>query len=101
MILYLSGPMTGLPEYNYPAFHREADRLRQLGYTVINPAEIEHEHDRTWESYMRNDIKALMEAEAVAVLEGWYDSKGARIEVLLAKQLGMKVFEAKTMQEIF
>ena len=37
--IYLAGPMTGLPEFNYPAFHAEAARLRQLGYHVENPAE--------------------------------------------------------------
>ncbi|MCY1527250.1 hypothetical protein D9M68_623110 [compost metagenome] len=37
--IYLAGPMTGLPEFNYPAFHAEAARLRALGYQVENPAE--------------------------------------------------------------
>jgi hypothetical protein len=38
--IYLSGPMTGLPDLNFPAFHAEAARLRALGYDVINPAEL-------------------------------------------------------------
>lgn len=37
--IYLAGPMTGLPEHNFPAFHAEAARLRGLGYQVENPAE--------------------------------------------------------------
>lgn len=37
--IYLAGPMTGLPEHNFPAFHAEAARLRGLGYHVENPAE--------------------------------------------------------------
>ena len=38
--IYCAGPMTGLPELNFPAFHAEAARLRAFGYEVINPAEI-------------------------------------------------------------
>ena len=37
--IYLSGPMTGLPEFNYPAFHEAARRWRAIGWDVINPAE--------------------------------------------------------------
>jgi hypothetical protein len=29
--IYIAGPMTGLPEFNYPAFNAEAQRLRGLG----------------------------------------------------------------------
>lgn len=36
--LYLSGPMTGKPALNFPAFHAEAARLLALGYEVVNPA---------------------------------------------------------------
>ena len=37
--IYLSGPMSGLPELNFPAFHAEAARLRALGFEVVNPAD--------------------------------------------------------------
>ena len=37
MKIYIAGPMSGLPEMNYPAFFAEATRLRGLGYEVINP----------------------------------------------------------------
>ena len=32
--VYVAGPMTGLPDFNYPAFNAEAQRLRGLGYQV-------------------------------------------------------------------
>ena len=38
--VYLSGPMTGLPDFNRPAFHAAAAALRAQGYVVINPAEV-------------------------------------------------------------
>lgn len=37
--VYLSGPMTGLPDFNYPAFHDAAQRLRSIGHRVESPAE--------------------------------------------------------------
>ena len=36
--IYISGPMTGMPEHNFPAFHAAADRLRKAGWSVVNPA---------------------------------------------------------------
>jgi hypothetical protein len=91
MIIYISGPMTGLPELNFPAFNAAAAQLRSLGYGVVNPAEFGEGEGKTWADYMRKDIKALMDCTHVAVLPGWENSKGARVEVYLAGQLGMPV----------
>jgi NTP pyrophosphatase (non-canonical NTP hydrolase) len=97
MIIYISGPMTGYPEFNFPLFNRVAENLRKLGYKIINPAEIE-QPILTWESCMRCDIKELMNANKIAVLPGWEKSKGARIEVFLASQLGMEIVDANTLE---
>lgn len=37
---YLSGPMTGLPSLNRPAFHRVAASVRAAGHDALNPAEL-------------------------------------------------------------
>jgi len=82
--------MSNYPELNFPAFATAADRLRNLGHTVINPAEIE-QPIKEWSACMKEDIKQLMLADTVAVLPGWKKSRGAQIEVELAMQLGMSV----------
>ena len=38
--IYLSGPMTGLPGLNFPAFAAITANLRAYGHTVTNPAEL-------------------------------------------------------------
>jgi hypothetical protein len=97
--IYLCGPMTGLPDYNYPAFNAEAARLRGLGYTVENPAENEHPADQTWPGYMRVAIAQMMTCDAIALLPGWPDSRGAVIERQLAKDVDMLICIAAHINE--
>lgn len=89
--LYVAGPMTGLPEYNYPAFDAAAAALRQAGYQVVNPAEDGLPLDAPWEHHLRLAIAKLMSCQAVATLPGWHRSKGAQLEVHNALALGMRV----------
>lgn len=95
--IYLAGPMTGLPEFNYPKFEAVASTLRGKGYTVLSPAEIHHESSdqrgtKLWQQYMRPSLKLMLDAEAVYMLSGWSGSRGARIEWQLAQDLGIPVF---------
>jgi Domain of unknown function (DUF4406) len=85
--IYLCGPMTGLPDYNYPAFNAEAARLRGLGYTVENPAENEHPEGQDWPGYMRVALTQMLTCQAVAILPSWQKSKGAKLELNLADAL--------------
>lgn len=89
--IYIAGPMTGYPELNFPAFHREAAHYRAMGYEVINPAEINSDPKAEWLDCMRADIKQLVDCDTVAMLPGWEWSKGARLEHYIANALGMKV----------
>jgi len=89
--IYVSGPMTGLPALNFPAFDAEAERLRGLGYQVINPADL-NKNETSRAKCMRADIRALTLCDAIQLLPGWRDSKGAALEVAVAKELGMQVF---------
>lgn len=91
-LLYLCGPMTGLPGYNYDAFFQAEHQLREAGYMVANPARIEGSHEHwTWEMWMREGLKALLLCEALAVLPDWQESKGAGLETSLAHDLKMPV----------
>ncbi|MGL6378234.1 DUF4406 domain-containing protein [Aeromonas hydrophila] len=73
--VYVAGPMTGLPEFNRPAFFAAEAHLKSLGAQVMNPAILPDGWSH--EAYMRIAIPMLMECEAVAFLPGWQYSCGA------------------------
>lgn len=98
--LYLCGPMSGLPDYNVPAFTHAAATLRYWGYTVINPAENGLPHDAPWADHMRRDIAALAQCRAVAVLPGTDRSRGAQLELHIATALGMPVANVATWAQV-
>lgn len=89
--LYVAGRMTGLPELNFPAFHAEAVRLRALGYEVVNPAEINEDPSAGWAECMRRDIAQLVFCDGVVTLPGWELSRGASLEVSIARELSIRV----------
>lgn len=89
--VYLSGPMTGLPELNFPAFHAAAQRLRNEGLQVVNPAEINPGHTLSWQACMRADIQALCDCDTIALLPGWEGSAGAHLELHIAHRLGLRI----------
>jgi len=93
--------MTGLPEHNFPAFHAAAKRLQEAGWETVNPAEnFGGRTDLPRESYLRADIELLAQCDAAAMLPGWEDSRGAKLEYLVAWELGMDVFDAETLQPV-
>lgn len=97
MRLYLSGPMTGFSRCNYDAFTDAARALRSAGHAVVSPAEIDHPGETgpgslPWAVYIRRDLAALLDCEAIALLPGWPASRGARLELAIALELGFEVF---------
>lgn len=90
---YLSGPMSGLPDFNKPAFNSAAEKLRGLGLEVFNPAESPLPDTAAWRDHMRYDIIQLMQSDVVVQLPGWEDSKGAVVEYEIAQVLGMDWIE--------
>jgi hypothetical protein len=94
MRVYIAGPMTGLPEFNFPAFNAMAEVLRADGWHVENPAEHGHVDGADWGDYLRYDISRLSTCSAMMLLPGWSSSRGARLEVSIAKELGHEILYA-------
>ena len=87
--VYIAGPITGLPDFNYPAFHAAAVALAARGFIALSPT-----HDDTtlaWEHYMRRSIRMVTDADAICLLPGWQQSKGAQLEVTIAEALGLDI----------
>ena len=97
MNLYISGPMTGKRKHNHPAFNKAAKVLRKKGYKVVSPAELDKDITvkLTWTQCLRRDIKYLVDCQGVATLPGCDDSRGALLEIYIAKALDMPVKEVR------
>lgn len=99
--IYVAGPMTGYELNNFPRFNEKATHLRKLGWTVINPAELDIEAgfdpaaEFTPLDYMRaarQDLRAISESNAIYLLDGWEDSIGARWEWAYAKNMYLDIY---------
>lgn len=94
--VYISGPMTGIKDFNYPAFQEMFDLLIKTGNTPMSP----HTAPKldSWEAYMKHDIKMLCDCDNIIMLAGWENSRGAKLEKLIADSLGIKTI---TKEECF
>lgn len=92
--------MTGIPDFNYPAFNQAAERWASSGWKVFNPATHsaigvdQMDPDEARALFMKKDIEWVMDADAVAVLPGWQKSVGASVEVSVARVLLHPVYDA-------
>jgi len=92
MRIYVAGPMSGLPEFNYPAFFSASNDLLVMGHEPINPARADgREECKTWLDYMRASLRDVAECDGIATLPGWQDSRGAALEVHIARSLDLPV----------
>lgn len=100
--IYIAGPMSGYPEFNFPAFHKEANRFRRAGWLVFNPAEKESEKGLSDEARETGDslkaiekgfdfrevftwdLEKVVAADAIYMLRGWQYSPGATAEHAVA-----------------
>ena len=113
--IYVAGPMRGIPEFNFPAFHAATATLRAQGHEVFSPAERDNQHHGT-DISMNNptgdesvaaaqhgfSIREAMaadcawicqHADAIALLPGWQNSRGAVAERALGIALGLVLIE--------
>ena len=97
--VYIAGPMSGYPKFNYPAFHEAESKLRDAGYVPVNPAkehQVSEDGDNfadgvTYQDCLREALQALLTCDGVALLPGWENSTGAKLEHHVATVLGLDV----------
>lgn len=107
MRVYISGPMRGMLQFNFEAFHKVEKLWRDKGHTPISPAAIDmalgfdpagSTAQVTTESVstalLRDMVLIIMSCDAVAVLPGWQHSFGSKAEVSLALACGKPVYDA-------
>lgn len=93
MKVYISGKITGDADYK-KKFANAEEMAQAVGFEVFNPAKVPDE-GKPWEWYMKQDIKALMDCDAILLLKDWKESRGARLEAYIASQLKIKIYEEK------
>lgn len=106
MRLALCGPMTGRPNYNYPAFDDARDRLTGLGHEVFSPADMDRQmawvfedngtvtvtEEFDYERALAIDFEAIEKADGIVLLPGFAESPGAIRELHHALTCGKQVF---------
>ncbi len=107
--IYIAGPMRGIEFYNYPEFDKAKGYWLDQGWIVISPADLDRESGYYPEAGMDwnkafdgdknglkaaigRDVKAILDADAIYMLDGWQNSQGAKCEKSLAEWAGKKVF---------
>lgn len=101
--VYIAGPMRGIARWNFPAFDAARDYLKDRGFDVVSPADLDRKkHGDAIEfqtelppGFVRDalarDMAALATCDAIYMLDGWQDSKGARAELAFAQAVGFTV----------
>ena len=93
-LAYVCGPITGIEDLNKTEFKVAGKTLERLGYEVFIPHEIFENlntDNYTHSDYMRKCIQVMMKCDIIFTLNDWHNSKGASIEVDLARKLDIPV----------
>lgn len=91
--IYISGPISGHDiEERRAAFAAVERMLREEGLEVVNPLTWPFHEDCTHEQYMRVDIALLIGCDYIYLMKGWYGSRGAVTEFLVACSAGIEVY---------
>lgn len=92
--VYISSKMTGLPDFNFPAFDKKAEELRTMGFNVLNPADIGRKYgtNKSTAFYRRKNLEMLLQADILFVFGDMSGSKGVEFEVMVAKELNLPIW---------
>lgn len=101
-VVYVAGPMRGIPLYNFPAFDKATELLIANGFFVFNPADLDravgvNEYTKELPPYflrdaMDRDMNVICKSTHIFLLEGWENSSGVRPEGVLGDTLGDLTF---------
>ena len=103
MKIYVAGPMTGLPEWNHPAFNAAAAELRAAGHEAVNPAEMGEKYGTADEinadpqklaDLILEELDAVATCDAIYLLPGWEKSPGTRRELKVALDHKLEIIVA-------
>lgn len=91
--IYVSGKIAGLEHQEaFDKFESREKQLRLIGYDVVNPMKIhDYKMETSWEEFMVADIRELFKCNSMYMMKDWGQSKGARVEYAIAKELGFKI----------
>lgn len=96
--IYLSAPIANNPD-GYEA-HFEAletwakdffEKHLNRPFEIINPLKLPHEHGRTRDEYLQEDLEALKTCHVIIMGVGWETANGCLQERRLAKDLGLDI----------
>lgn len=90
MKIYISGPISGMPYLNKQAFTAAESFILHMGHQAVNPLKNGLRLTAPWADHMRIDIKMLMDCDAVVYLQGCERSRGASLEIDIARRIGMR-----------
>jgi len=107
--VFISGPMTGMPDLNVGVFAVAHHRLKEMGAAdVYNPSTEYLDSERTdkmahsdWMRVCLHELTAYLSVyagrkyDALLSLPGWEQSEGARLERMVAEAIGMEIIEAE------
>ncbi len=86
--IYISGPMRGFPDLNFPAFDAARDIINARGDKAISPADLDRKYGHcslSREYATRDTLAILHECNGLYLLDGWEWSDGAAAEFFLAR----------------
>jgi len=91
MKVYIAGKITGLDiDVAKYKFNIKEKELSLSGYEVVNPMKLKHDHDKSWEAYMKECIAELLKCDYISMIDGWESSRGACLEYFISQKLNIK-----------